>query len=91
MYSNLVTSLTDLGLDLRSDECKRAKSSAAITSQSLKIIWLEFGILWSHVRVINLILILLVHAVFNIGLYSDICRPISFTLDMMIGITQPYF
>ena len=96
------TSLTDLDLDWRAQECKEAKTSAAIISQSFLLIMLEFGILLRLVGVMNLIYhfistfeysrerILLMWFCwkknpFNTGLYSDIFRVSSFSLDMMIA------
>ena len=37
------TSLIDLDLDSRSQECKKAKASAPIVSQSFQSIWRELG------------------------------------------------
>ena len=45
-----------LGLDSRSQECKKANLSAQIILQSFQSVWMEFGVLLSHVCVMNLIL-----------------------------------
>ena len=37
------TSLTDLNLDSRSQECKQVETSTAIISQCFESIWMEFG------------------------------------------------
>ena len=50
-------SLIDLDLDSRSQECKKAKISAAIISQIFQLIWTKFVIMLRHVIVMNLILI----------------------------------
>ena len=71
-----------------------------VISQSCQSIWMEFGILWRLVGIMNVILNLsrpfnnqgnyFVTENFNIGLYLDIQRPISFKLGTMIEITKLY-
>ena len=51
-------SLIDLDLDSRSQECKKAKSSAPIISQSFPLIWMEFALPLRHDGVLNHILTL---------------------------------
>ena len=95
-------SLTDL--DSRSKESKKAKA-APVISQTIQSNWMEFGILLRCVRVINLMLILS-HSFntqgkepylcdffkenVNLGLCSDIYRPIFFKLGTIIETTKFY-
>ena len=91
---------------LWSQECEIAECSAPIISQSFQSIWMECGILLRFVSVINLIFIsscpFVVHGRepylyyfvwkqnLNVGLFSDIWRPIYFKLGMMIRTTKLY-
>ena len=54
----LNSSLFDLDLDSRSQECKKAKASVAIISHNFQSVRMEFGILLRLVSVMNFILIL---------------------------------
>ena len=58
------TSLIDLDLDSRSQECEKATTSVPIMSQSFQWILMEFGILLRFVSVMNQIFILF--CLFNI-------------------------
>ena len=51
------TSLIDLSLDSRSQECEKAKTCAPIISQSFQSTWMEFSLLLRLVGVMNLILV----------------------------------
>ena len=55
---NSGTSPTDLALDSRIQERKKAKTSVPTISQSLQVIWMEFGMLLRLVSLMILILIL---------------------------------
>ena len=52
---HFVTSLIDVDLHSRSQECEKAKTSAPVISQSFQSFWMEFGILWRLVGVRSLI------------------------------------
>ena len=47
-------SLFDFDLHSRSQECEKAKTSAAYISQSFQLIWMEFGVLFRLVSTIAL-------------------------------------
>ena len=49
------TSLLDLDLDSRSQECEKAKTSAPTISKSFQLISVEFGRVLKFIDVINLI------------------------------------
>ena len=103
---NLDTSLIDFDLNSRSQECEKANTSAPAISPSFQSIGIEFGMLLILVGVMNLILILscpfniqgrepnlydfVKKKNFNVGLYSDIYRLISFKLCMLIKTTKLY-
>ena len=91
----------------RSQECKKAKTSALMISQSFQVIGMKFGIYCQLrlVSVMNLILCLcrpfniqgrksylydFSTKKFNIGLYLDIWRPLSFKCGITIGTTELY-
>ena len=44
VFYTLVTSLTDLDLDSRSQECRKTKTSPSIISQSFQSVWMDFGV-----------------------------------------------
>ena len=52
------TSLVDLDLDSRPQECKKSKTSTPTISQSFQLIWVEFGTLLRIFSLMNLIPIL---------------------------------
>ena len=52
------TSLINLDLESRSQECRKAKTFAPIISQSFQSMWMEFGILLRLAGVMDLIHIL---------------------------------
>ena len=97
------SSLTDLYLDSRSQECEKARNSVPVITQSFQSVVMEFGVLLRLCGVTNFMLIVshslniqgrdaylydFININFNIGLYSDIYRPVSFKLGMMIESTK---
>ena len=55
------TSVIDLNLDSRSQECKKTRTHAPIITQSFQLIWMEFGVLLRSVSMMNS----LIHSVFK--------------------------
>ena len=57
------TSLIDLGLDSRSQECNKAKTSPPIISQSFLLTWMEFGVRVGEKNLLKYFFFYLIHLV----------------------------
>ena len=64
-FDATITSLINLDLDSRSQECEKANTSMPITSQSFQLTWMEAGILLRLSHVMNLILLYFIYSIFK--------------------------
>ena len=67
LYSDTDTGLIDFDLHSRSQECKKAKSSVPVISQSFQSLWMEFG---KMLRLVSVMSFCLIRSVFKGENYS---------------------